>query len=151
MKTNVNPNYTIEKLRPESDEELDSGPIVVLNLLKLKTDSEELLDEYLEYAYGVISGWGAVGMEPVYAGKFGELAAGGIGDWDYMLLVHYPNRRTFFDMMVSEEYAAIHSGRQNSMKMAILWISDPIISFRTPTREYTGGAWQEKFDKMMAK
>ena len=125
MKTNVDAFGSLQKLRPDSDEELDSGPIVVLNLLKLKEDSEELMDEFLEYAYGVMSGWGGVGIEPVYAGKMGELCFGGIGDWDYILLVHYPNRRTFFDMMKSDEYQEIHSGRQNSMKMAILWISDP--------------------------
>jgi len=141
--------------RPTSDEELDSGPIVVLNLLKLKEDTEENLEQYLTYVLGVMTNWGDVGMKPVYAGKLNELIFGGCGDWDYMLLVHYPTRRVWFDMMDSDEYAALHHGRENSMKMAMLWFSDPVLPYTAGT--YTagevrtpGGDWQERIEKMAA-
>ena len=72
-------------------------------MLKLKEDTQENMDMYLEYALGVMTGWGDVGMEPVYAGKLNELIFGGCGDWDYVFLVHYPTRRVWFDMMGSDE------------------------------------------------
>lgn len=147
----VSPDGVIHRIRPSSDEELDKGPIVVLNMLKLKEDTEEALDEFLEYVLNVMSGWGEVGMELVYAGKFGELVFGGVGDWDYILLVRYPSRRVFYDMMQSEEYAAIHHGRENTMKMAVLWPTDPVLSFRSAKSEHAGGVWEEKIEKLMAK
>ncbi len=147
----VSPDGVIHRIRPTSDEELDKGPIVVLNLLKVKEDSQELMDEFLEYVDNLMTGWGDVGMEPVYAGKFGELVFGGIGDWDYILLVRYPSRRVFYDMMQSEEYKAIHHGRENAMKMAVLWPTDPLISFRSAKSEYTGGVWEDKIQEIMAK
>jgi hypothetical protein len=68
-----------------------------------------------------------------------------------MLLVHYPTRRVWFDMMDSEEYAAIHHGREGAMKMAMLWFSDPVLPYSAGKKRVTGGAWQEKIDKMIAK
>ncbi len=149
MTVNAKPMLPI--MRSKTDEELDSGPIVVLNLLKLKEDTPENLEKYLEYVMGVMSGWGDVGMQPVYAGKFNELVFGGCGDWDYMLLVHYPTRRIWFDMMDSDEYAAIHHGREDSMKMAVLWFSDPVLPYTAGDVHVPGGAWTKVFEKIEAR
>lgn len=146
----VNPKPMLSVLRPTTDEELDSGPIVVLNLLKLHEDTEENLNKFLKYVLGVMTGWGDAGMEPVYAGKFNELIFGGCGDWDYMLLVHFPTRRAWFDMMQSDEYEAIHSGREETMKMAVLWFSDPVLPYTAGNVHVPGGAWQEAIEKISA-
>lgn len=152
-KFTVSPQPMFPKLRPKDDAALDSGPIVVLNLLKCYEDTEENMEQYIEYLANVMKGFGDVGMAPVYAGKMNELIYGGCGDWDYMLLVHYPNRRTWFDMMESEEYIAFSKGREDAMKMAVLWFSDPLIPYSTSDGPVgvPDGAWQKKIETLLAK
>jgi len=137
----VNPLLNLDKVQPD---DLDSGPIVVLNMLKFK--SRDRLTQYLRYAAGVLEGWKDKGVEAVYAGELKERVNGEMGDWDYVLLVHYPSRRVFYDMLRSDAYQAIHPDREAALSDGVLWPSEPVISFSSPSRDFVGGEWQTIFE-----
>jgi len=82
----------------------DDGPVVMLNLLALKPDGG--LEKYMEYGAAVAPILERIGGRPLYTAQGGRAL---IGDrvWDLVLLVEYPSRAAFLEMIGSPEYQAI--------------------------------------------
>lgn len=87
-------------------------PVVMLNLLRFAERADGIpeggtgRDAYEEYGRRVAPLLAQVGGEVRYSGGvvealIGERADGG---WDEVLLVHYPSRRAFLEMIGSERY-----------------------------------------------
>ncbi|HWN72767.1 MAG TPA: DUF1330 domain-containing protein [Solirubrobacterales bacterium] len=83
---------------------LDEGPVTMLNLLAFKPDGGR--ERYLEYGEAVVPLLERAGGRVVFQGQAAP-ALLGEGSWDLVLLVEYPARRAFIEMIQSPEYQAI--------------------------------------------
>lgn len=83
---------------------LDEGPVTMLNLLAFKADGGR--ERYLEYGEAVLPLLERAGGRIVFQGPASP-ALLGEGSWDLVLLVEYPTRRAFLEMIQSPEYQAI--------------------------------------------
>ena len=140
---------TLDKVEPD---DLDSVPIIVLNLLKFK--SEQSLSSYLDYAANFFRGYasdGADGAEVIYAGDLKEQVQGDIGNWDAVALVRYPNRRMFYDMHRSKEYQSFSHLRENALENGVLWISEANLPYRTQAVDFQGGYFLEEIQSRLLK
>lgn len=79
------------------------GPIHMLNLLKFKKDGGR--ESYAKYSDNTTPLLTERGGKVVYHAQ-GKAAVIGGEQWDVVLIVEYPNRDAFFDMIQSEQYKA---------------------------------------------
>ena len=86
----------------------ESTPVVMLNLLAFRSEGGR--ERYEEYGAAV-----APLLEKIV--WFGAPAAPLLGDgsWDLVVLVEYPTRQAFLDMVGSEEYRAIEHLRSEAL------------------------------------
>lgn len=97
----------------------DGKPVVMLNLLRYKPDGGR--ERYGEYAVAVVPFLRAVGGEIVYAGDCQTAAVAPSGHaWDAILLIRYPSRQAFLDMVFNPEYQAITHLRTEGLDEAVL-------------------------------
>lgn len=107
-----------------SSEQLDAlvardgdGPVTMLNLMKVKPGASGEFSKYSRAAGPIVRKYGgkivfsARGEQPLLGGQ----------DWDTIILVEYPSRKAFVDMLRSDEYRAISQGRENSLERAVLY------------------------------
>jgi uncharacterized protein (DUF1330 family) len=90
----------------------DAGPVVMVNLLQLR--DRAAYKRYSELAMPLIK---ARGGTVLWAGN-GEAVAYGdpqVDRWDYVVLVRYPSRAAFLDMVGSPEYAAANLHREQAV------------------------------------
>jgi uncharacterized protein (DUF1330 family) len=80
------------------------GPVFMLNLLEFLPDGGA--ERYAEYGVAVAPLFDRAGGRAIFAGRPAERLIGE-GSWDLMLLVSYPTRQAFLDMVSSPEYQAI--------------------------------------------
>ena len=99
------------------------GPVVMLNLLKFRADGGAA--RYAQYGIAVAPLLERVGGRPVFAANPAEGLISG-EDWDLMILVEYPTRQAFLDMVGSPEYAAIAHLREESLERSRLQATDPM-------------------------
>lgn len=100
------------------------GPVVMLNLLKYREDGGEA--EYKTYVEGFGRFAERYGAEVVFLGDCSTvLAAPDTHDWDAVLLVRYPTRRAFCDMVADEEYQQITGIRTGALTSAVLQATIP--------------------------
>jgi uncharacterized protein (DUF1330 family) len=132
----INPLATLDDVQPE---DIDSSPVVILNLLKFK--SGESLKTYLQYVMRVRNECGESGLEVIYGGEFKEQIQGDVGDWDAFVVVRYPSRRHAYEMFRSDKYQAINPLAEAALAKRVLWPSEPIFPYRTQTVEFNGGEW----------
>jgi uncharacterized protein (DUF1330 family) len=96
----------------------DAGPVVMVNLLQLR--DRAAYKRYSELAMPLIKARGGMVL---WAGD-GEAVAYGdprADHWDYVVLVRYPSRAAFLDMVRSPEYAAANLHREQAVaKHAIM-------------------------------
>ena len=99
----------------------DRGPVVMLNLVRFRERSLDGQgsgrDAYDRYSRAVIGLIKARGGTVLWAGEV-EGVALGVPDahrWDYAVLVQYPSRAAFIDMMTSADYAAANRHRDNGL------------------------------------
>ena len=83
----------------------DDGAIVMLNLLALKPEGG--FEKYGEYGVAVAPLLEKAGGRVVWSGTGGEALIGSDQEWDLVLLVAYPSRAAFLEMIGSPEYQAI--------------------------------------------
>jgi len=98
----------------------DTGPVVMVNLLRLR--SRAAYKRYSELTMPLIK---ARGGTVLWAGD-GEAVAFGDAQadrWDYVVLVYYPSRAAFLDMMASAEYAAANVHREQAVKRHVILAS----------------------------
>lgn len=90
----------------------DGTPVVMLNLLAFRPEGGR--ERYEEYGAAVAPLLEKAGGRIVW---FGAPAAALLGDgsWDLVVLVEYPTRQAFLDMVGSEEYRAIEHLRGEAL------------------------------------
>jgi uncharacterized protein (DUF1330 family) len=101
----------------------DEGKVVMLNLLKFK--GEEGAKAYYHYIQNVSKILEELGASVVYAGKATELL---VGDetWDAIILVEYPSRKVFVEMVNSPEYKKVHVDREQGLERTVLYATSPM-------------------------
>ena len=99
----------------------DQGPVVMVNLVRFRKRSADGngtgWDAYVRYSTATMPLIKARGGTVLWAGNAEGLAFGnGAGNrWDYVVLVRYPSRHAFLDMMTSPEYAKANVDRENAV------------------------------------
>ena len=116
----------IEQLNPVELEELTrraaEGPVVMLNLIDLIPERGAAL--YAEYGAAVAPLLDKVGAKLIFAAE-GNAALIGPTKWDLVLLVEYPTRQAFLDMITSPEYLEIAHLRTEALERSELHPLDP--------------------------
>lgn len=82
----------------------EQAPVTMLNLLEFEPEGGR--ERYAEYGAAVAPLLERAGGRVVHAGEADPVLLGD-GSWDMVLLVEYPSRRAFLEMVGSEEYLAI--------------------------------------------
>lgn len=120
---NVDPWNGIEAMAKR----VGDGPLVMLNLLKFKPGGEQrYLEGYASVALPMIE---RLGGRIIYAGRLAERAHDDDApEWDVLILVEYPNRQAFIDMVNDPAYRAAHVYRSDSVERALLRATDPVSS-----------------------
>jgi uncharacterized protein (DUF1330 family) len=95
------------------------GEVVMLNLLRFKPDGGR--PGYEAYARAIVPFLEEVGGSVVYLGDCGvPLVAPDGHDWDAVLLVRYPSRRAFSQMVANSAYQEITHLRTEALQAAVL-------------------------------
>lgn len=95
----------------------DDAPVTMVNLVKFSNapagGGDHGWSAYQKYSAGVIKLIKDCGGTVLWAGDVETVALGKPvdGDWNYVVLVQYPSRRAFLDMMTSEAYAKANEFR----------------------------------------
>ena len=95
----------------------DTGPVIMVNLLRLR--DREAYRRYSELAMPLIK---ARGGTVLWAGN-GEAVAFGDASadrWDYVVLVRYPSRAAFVDMVDSPDYARANVHREQAVQRHVI-------------------------------
>ena len=94
------------------------GPVVMLNMLRFKEDGRPGYERYGREIQPFLEG---VGAELVYLGDCSTALVAPEGhDWDAVLLVRYPSRRAFTEMVANPDYQAITHLRTEALSEAVL-------------------------------
>ena len=104
MEGGAGPEPLSEKGFGDLSARLDEGPVAMLNLLAFKPDGGR--ERYLEYGAAVVPLVEKAGGRVVFQAEASPVLLGA-ESWDLVLLVEYPTRRAFIEMISSPEYQAI--------------------------------------------
>lgn len=97
----------------------DGKPVVMLNLLRFRPDGGR--ERYFEYVNMLSPLIARYGVEIIYAGDGGTPLVAKPGQaWDSVVLVRYPTRRAFVDMIADPDYAAANAVRVSALVEAVL-------------------------------
>jgi uncharacterized protein (DUF1330 family) len=99
------------------------GPVFMLNLLEFQPDGGA--ERYGEYGEAVAPLFARAGGKPIFAGRPAESLIGE-GTWDLMVLVSYPTRQAFLEMVSSPEYQAIEHLRTEALVRSELRAMDAV-------------------------
>ena len=99
------------------------GPVYMLNLLEFRPAGGA--ERYAEYGEAVAPLLARAAGKPVFAGRPSESLIGE-GEWDLMILVSYPTRQAFLDMVSSPEYQAIEHLRTEALVRSELRARDAV-------------------------
>jgi uncharacterized protein (DUF1330 family) len=100
----------------------EDAPVVMLNLLRFQPDGGR--ERYAEYGAAVAPMVERLGGRVVFAGD-PDVALLGEHSWDMVLLVEYPTRGAFLEMIGSDEYQAIAHLRTEALVKGELHPLDP--------------------------
>lgn len=100
----------------------EDAPVVMLNLLAFRPDGGR--ERYEEYGEAVAPSLEKVGGRIVFMGA-PAMALLGEDSWDLVVLVEYPTRQAFLDMIGSAEYQAIGHLRTEALLRGELHPMDP--------------------------
>ena len=99
------------------------GPVVMLNLLQFREDGASSYREYTERIGPFLE---KVGGEVIHAGDLGTALVAPDGwSWDALLLVRYPSREAFSQMVADPEYQQITGLRTAALDEAVLQAGVP--------------------------
>lgn len=99
------------------------APFIMLNLLKFKDDGGR--EAYLRYMAEAAPHVRGAGAEVIYLGNAAELISGS-ESWDAVMLVRYPSRKAFVDMIRNPDYVEVHRHREAALERAVLYATDPV-------------------------
>ncbi|WP_205697957.1 DUF1330 domain-containing protein [Conexibacter sp. SYSU D00693] len=104
-------------------EEDPGGPVVMLNLLRFAQGGRP---SYEAYARDIRPFLERVGGEVLHVGDCGRsLVAPASHEWDAVLLVRYPSRQAFSQMVADPEYQGITHLRTQALSAAVLQPTTP--------------------------
>lgn len=109
----------------------DKGPVVMVNMLRLR--DRAAYRRYSELAMPLIK---ARGGTVLWAGN-GEAVAFGEPQedrWDYVVLVRYPSRAAFLEMVRSPEYATANTHREQAVAKHVILAAAETYSKMTHSR-----------------
>ncbi|HVO54147.1 MAG TPA: DUF1330 domain-containing protein [Solirubrobacterales bacterium] len=98
----------------------DGGPVVMLNLVRYADGDRALYDEYSQKVLPFLVEYGG---EVVYAGACSTKVIADEsypGEWDAMLLVRYPSRKAFGEMIADPEYLEVAALRERGLEDSVL-------------------------------
>ncbi len=128
-------SFKLDSLNESNDE----GPVTMLNLVKYRNESNDDdgtgQDAYKRYASVAGRLVEAHGGKLLWAGVVAEAALNegdSDDDWDWGLLVYYPNRAAFVDMVTSAEYLAANEHRLNGVEKHMILASKTVV-FEQPS------------------
>lgn len=107
----------------------DNGPIIMLNLLKFKDKVEETgesgLASYASYSQKVAPLLAKVGGKPLLHAKTDQVLIGSDEEdlWDQVLVVEYPSRAAFIQMVQSPEYQEALPERNQALERSKLIVN----------------------------
>lgn len=105
-------------------EEDDGAPVYMLNLLRYKADGGR--ERYQEYGVAAAPFLAGVGGELIYAGDCSTLLVGPEAHrWDTMLVVRYPSRSAFAEMVANPDYLETTHLRSEALEAAVLEATAP--------------------------
>lgn len=123
-----------------ADSDRLDGEVVMLNLLKFKSRAssagggtgEESYQRYGELATRKVAERGG---RIVWMGRPDSVVIGedATGDWDVVVLVAYPSRKAFLDMIADPDYQAGHADREGGVQDMALVAMTPDAPFATTT------------------
>lgn len=116
------PQWLSEAGFADLSQRLEQGPVTMLNLLAFKPDGGQ--ERYAEYVAAVLPLLEKVGGRAVFQGPAAP-ALIGEQSWDLVLLVEYPTRGAFLEMVQSPEYQAIAHLRTEAVARGELHPLDP--------------------------
>jgi uncharacterized protein (DUF1330 family) len=104
------------------------GPVVMLNLLRFKADGGR--ESYSKYAAALKDTYlDKYGAEVLYAGNGSTaLVAEDSQAWDAVLLVRYPSRQAFSQMVADPDYQQFTHFRTEGLTEAVLQATIPVDS-----------------------
>jgi uncharacterized protein (DUF1330 family) len=105
-----------------SERAAEDTPVVMLNLLAFQPDGGR--QRYEEYGAAVAPLLEKAGGRIVFLGQPAAPLLGD-GSWDLVVLVEYPTRRSFLEMIGSAEYQAIAHLRSEALVRGELHPMDP--------------------------
>ena len=99
----------------------DEGPVVMLNLLKFKARAEgeagSGADAYKRYGEAALKMVEEQGGRVLWQGRADQIL---IGDpeqgWDSVVLVEYPSRKAFIEMVTKPKYEEAHEHREAGLE-----------------------------------
>jgi len=102
------------------------GSVVMLNLLRFRPDGGR--ESYGRYAEALGPAINArYGVQVEYLGDGGRALVAEDGQaWDMVLLVRYPNRQAFADMIRDPEYQAVSHFRSEALVESVLQPTVPL-------------------------
>ena len=110
---------------------LDQGPegeVVMINLLRFAKGGRE---QYEAYAYAIEPFLLKVGGEITYAGIASDALVAEDGQaWDAIVIVKYPSRAAFSEMVADPGYQAITHLRTSALRETVLQPTSPWLSAR---------------------
>jgi uncharacterized protein (DUF1330 family) len=113
----------------------DNGPVVMVNLVRFREKSADGngsgWDAYVRYSEITMRLIKARSGTVLWAGKPEGYAFGEGPRWDYVVLVQYPSRAAFLDMMASPEYALANAHRESGVEDHVILAANQTYAKRT--------------------
>lgn len=111
---------------------IDDGPVVMINLLKFRDraagDGVSGAEAYGRYAQAVAGMIESFGGRMLWRGRADQILIGDSEhDWDMAVLVEYPTRRAFLEMVNLPEYQQAHRDRSAGLERTSLIACTPIV------------------------
>jgi uncharacterized protein (DUF1330 family) len=103
----------------------DTGPVVMLNLLKFKARAEgesgSGADAYKRYGEAAVKMVEEQGGRVLWQGRADQILIGNTEQgWDSVVLVEYPSRKAFIDMVSTPKYEEAHEHREAGLERTVL-------------------------------
>ncbi|MCF8037308.1 MAG: DUF1330 domain-containing protein [Desulfobacteraceae bacterium] len=100
----------------------DQGELVMVNLLRFKPEGgEALYEKYSQLIYPILK---RIGARVIYYGS-GVMTFIGDDYWDAILLVEYPSRSVFVQMVQDPEYLKASKYREEGLLDSRLYVTRP--------------------------
>ena len=128
MMSAISPNYEQFQQLAQSPEK---GTVVMLNLLKFKErasgpTADSGGEAYRRYGDAAVKMIEEMGGRVLWAGRGDQILIGDPEqDWDQVVLVEYPSRQAFVEMVSRQDYQQAHKDREAGLERTIVVACTP--------------------------